>query len=285
MTIARDIAAWISASETAKGPVELATQAEVDAGTDDTRVVTPDTLEAADIPATDGGLLEIEVFKSDGTWTKPAGCKLVEVICLGDGGGGAGVSVGSDPQFKVGGAGGGGGGAYALFDADDLSATEPVTVGQGGAAGAAGDNAGSTGDSTTFNGFTGTYFCAATAGGGGGVASANNIGAPGAGGNGSVGSGSLINNIYTTFRGSPGGGGYVASGQLRGSDGGGTPFGGMNAAHGAPAILDHGGWVGGDGRDYGVGGGGAVVKDPTSPPQTKVGVSGHRGYCIVKSYG
>ena len=52
------------------------------------------------------GLFDVEVFTSDGTWTKPPGVKKVFVRVLAGGGGGCGG--GSDQS----GGGGGAGGAY-----------------------------------------------------------------------------------------------------------------------------------------------------------------------------
>ena len=78
MSIAREIAAWLAATTTKKGPIELATQAEVDAGTDTSRAITPDTLKNTTVP---GGLIDVQVFSANGTWTKPAGAKVIEVAC------------------------------------------------------------------------------------------------------------------------------------------------------------------------------------------------------------
>ena len=33
-------------------------------------------------------LADVQTFTGNGTWTKPAGCTLVEVVCIGGGGGG-----------------------------------------------------------------------------------------------------------------------------------------------------------------------------------------------------
>ena len=107
-----------------------------------------------------GGLIGVQVYSANATWSKPAGLAFVIVEVLGGGGSDGGVAL-----ANTGSAGGGGGGGYSrkkILEAS-LGATETVTVGAGGAAPAAGDNTGNTGGTSSF----GTH--ASATGGTGGI--------------------------------------------------------------------------------------------------------------------
>ena len=106
---------------------------------------------------------DYQVFTTSGTWIKPADISIVYVELWGAGGGGA---RGSD-------VGGGGGGAFrwAFIRASDLSATESVTIGAGGAGRTVSNGVGSDGGNTTFDNLI--------AGGGGGGASTGSGGGGG----------------------------------------------------------------------------------------------------------
>jgi hypothetical protein len=77
--------------------------------------------------------IDFQVFTSTGTWTKPGSGTTAHIECWGGGGGGRNHTIL---------AGGGGGGAYAhtWMALSSLGATVSVTVGNGGAAGSAGQS-------------------------------------------------------------------------------------------------------------------------------------------------
>ena len=80
------------ATTEAKGIVEKATQAEMTAGT-------PDKFPDAEViknHLANAGYIKTDVFTASGTWTKPAGCKYIEVICTGAG---ASTSNGGTSSF------------------------------------------------------------------------------------------------------------------------------------------------------------------------------------------
>jgi hypothetical protein len=105
---------------------KLATQAEAQAGSDNTKVMTPLRVSEAIV----GRPVNYQVFTASGTWTKPAGVKfiIVEVIQGGESGSASGFTTGT----RSGGNGGIMGSRF--FFESEVPASVTVTVGAGGTA-------------------------------------------------------------------------------------------------------------------------------------------------------
>ena len=253
-----------AATESATGVAEIATQAETDAGSDDTRYITPLKLAAADL----GSLQSIQVFTGDGTYTKPAGLARARVEVIGAGGGSGGCAATSGGEAAGANGGGGGGSAIELLEASAIGGTETVTVGAGGTAGGAG-GVGSIGGTSSFGALL------SATGGGGGAAGLNfatdrpNADAPAGG----VGSGGDVDS-----NGEAGGVGFAsASGAVgMGGQGGNSRYGG-----GARVLLSSGSSTGETGTLFGGGASGSALGASQS---AVVGSAGGAGIVIVWEY-
>jgi len=180
------------------------------------------------------GIGYMQVFTADGTWTKPAGASIVDIIVIG-GGGGGGAGWANSNTTNVSGGGGGGAGGYSrkTFNADYFSSTETVTVGSGGAGAvsvSASGGTGAVGSTGEVSSFGTTIALSANAGLGGGAGSADNNqgGAAGtgmsqdgsAGGATATDSGSAgVSGVWFAPTGGGGGGGTTAGSHAGGAGG------------------------------------------------------------------
>ena len=208
------------------------------------------------------GPTQVVEFTSSGTWTKDNALVRIRVQAWGGGGGGSSVAA-------TGIAAGGGGGGYleAWIEADDLSATETVTIGAGGAPTVAGQN-------TTFGSLVTAYGGAGasgtTQGAGGGIQPGNVF----------AGTTSGANGLF--WGGGAGGSGVVGGGSLFGAGGGGGGASVNSRAGGTSSYGGNGGTgtVGGTNAGNGVspgGGGGGCNASATAG-------SGAAGKVIVTEY-
>jgi hypothetical protein len=180
---------------TPSGERALASQVEAEAGTDNTKLMTP--LRTSQAIAALTGIQNIVVRTSGTSFTVPAGVTKMFVYAAGaGGGGGAGSSTpssrGVPATTNPGGSGGMGGFALSLLPVTPGS-TINYTIGAGGVGNNSSGTSGSSGGSTTVD----TITCTGGGGGGGG----GGAGANGTGSGGNLSNGVVINNLipYLTF--------------------------------------------------------------------------------------
>jgi len=268
----------------------VASQAEAEAGTNTTKLMTPQRVsQAISALGGGGGAINRQQFDSSGTWTKPSGYSADSMVLIQAWGAGGSGTRNSNIAL----AGGGGGGGYneRWIVLSALGGTETVTVGAGGASRTGSNQSGATGGDTTF----GSHITAYGGGGGGGGADG---GAAGGGGGGqlSAGTSEIPGNpviasavpdgsggLFLTRQGTTnrdafihgGGGGITAAGGnsvwggggggggASGRSGGTSSFGGNGGAAGSTATgvagSQPGGGGGGGTSTSGTGGAGRVI--------------------------
>lgn len=205
-----------------------------------------------------------------GNWSKPAGCRWVEVEVVGGGGGGGGAAATASGEKASGAGGAGGGYARKIFAASALSSTEPYAVGAAGSGATAGNNPGGAGGASYF-GASGYRVQGNGGGGGGGGAAKAGVDTAGVlGGTGGTGSGGDINvtgDDGWTVR-------SAASGHVMPGNGGGSALGGQ-------AQAPQGDSAGKTGKQYGGGGSGGYSQPSQS---ASAGGAGAAGVVIVTAH-
>jgi hypothetical protein len=205
----------------------------------------------------------LQAFTASGTYTPTAGMEFCIVISTGGGGGGGGADGGDVGMNAAAGGGGAGGTCIELFNAATIGASQTVTIGAAGTAGADTGGNGGLGGNTTFGALH------TATGGGVGVGATTTgilIGGRAAGG--------VPVNGLVNITGGDGMPGYVegTSDFQVGGQGGGSFWGGGPA--GAVRLNSAGATAGNNGAAYGSGGGGAVCQDSTTGAAGGTGAAG-----------
>lgn len=197
------------------------------------------------------------------TWTKPAGCRYIDIEGVGGGGGSSG---GKGAASEIGLGGGGAAGTYGRLRLDVTQiASVSGSIGAGGTAGSDTPTAGGAGGDTTF----GSYLTLPGGPGGNNLASGTSIAVPT-----SSGSAGAATGADFSIPGAPGNRGQRLSGTIAiPSQGASNPLGsgGLSGAFGSGGVA---------GTGYGAGASGGTSQNTTG----RAGQAGTSGVLIITEY-
>jgi hypothetical protein len=221
-----------------------------------------------------GRLIGIRVITAtgSGTYTPTVGTSWIVMEMVGGGGSGGGAASSSG---QVSPAAGGGGGGYLLKKLTASFSGASYSVGTGGTAPSAGNNAGNSGGNTTFTDTSGSPVTYTAGGGPGGTAGASSSGASM---NNPVAGGTATNGDINIPGGGSGGGWRFSGTNGNGGNGGDSQMG--RGGHERPT-YGTGSNPGNAGTGYGGGGGGAATG---GSGQSAAGGAGANGVIIIREY-
>jgi hypothetical protein len=220
---------------------------------------------ASGLPVVDGTVVKVQKFTSSGTYTPDAKLRYCVIECVGGGGAGGGVALGT--TRALGGAGGGSGGyTRTTASAATIGISKTVTVGAAGAGGT-GSSGGAGGNTSVGS------LCVAIGGAGGELSNfSTNFGLAGAGGTSGTGD--------VAVSGNPGENGEIypsASTNLaHGGAGGASYFGG-----GGRQTMSGFSPTNGNAGSFGGGGSGAAILASSG---TAAGGNGGAGFVVITEF-